>query len=254
MTTKRFYDELAPWHHLVYADWEASMERQAMVVDAVLQSAFPERPRSSVRVLDVAAGIGTQALPLAARGYVVTARDLSPVATARLTAEAARRRLRIDTAVADMRSVSNTVTGPFDAVIALDNALPHLLSDAEILEALRDFRGVLRADGRLLVSLRDYATVDRSLESAHPYGERLWSGRRIRSRQEWQWTDPDRYRTTFIWEEMEDGQWIERVRTSAMYYAIDVSRVAELLIEAGFAVCERRDDFFQPLLVARGGA
>lgn len=228
------------------------MERQVAVIHRILMEAFPGRSPSDVRVLDVAAGIGTQSLPLAARGYNVTARDLSAEATARLAAEAAQRGLSIDASVADMRSVSRTVTGVFDGVIALDNALPHLLTDADILETLRGLRSVLSDEGHLLVSVRDYATIDRTPESVHPYGERLWAGRRIRSRQEWLWTDPDRYRTTFIWEEENDGAWTEVMRTSAMYYAIEVRRVEELIKEAGFASCDRRDDFFQPLLVAHG--
>jgi len=60
-------------------------------------------------VLDVAAGVGTQALPLASAGFVVTARDLSPGAVARLSREVASRGLSIDVEQADMRSVGDTV-------------------------------------------------------------------------------------------------------------------------------------------------
>jgi len=45
--------------------------------------------------------------------------------------EAEQRGLAIDFSVADMREVSSRHLRPFDVVIACDNSVPHLLSDAE---------------------------------------------------------------------------------------------------------------------------
>ena len=56
---------------LIDPDWEAAMERQGDLLSRLLPQ--------GCRVLDVAAGIGTQSLPLAAKGYEVVARDLSEV-------------------------------------------------------------------------------------------------------------------------------------------------------------------------------
>src|SRR5262249_8089967 len=68
-----FYDALAPYYDLIFDDWDASMARQgaalAALIDAELGSGAEP---ASVRILDAASGIGTQALALAARGFRVT--------------------------------------------------------------------------------------------------------------------------------------------------------------------------------------
>jgi SAM-dependent methyltransferase len=91
MTIQQFYDELASLYHLVYPDWNASIERQAAALDAVIRECWPP-----VRtILDAACGIGTQALGLAQLGYHVTSSDLSPSAVARARREAVDRDLDI---------------------------------------------------------------------------------------------------------------------------------------------------------------
>jgi 2-polyprenyl-3-methyl-5-hydroxy-6-metoxy-1,4-benzoquinol methylase len=70
-----FYDQLAPYYHLIFEDWQASIDRQGNCLDAIIRAEWGPSFRT---VLDAAAGIGTQALGLATRGYQVTASDLSP--------------------------------------------------------------------------------------------------------------------------------------------------------------------------------
>jgi hypothetical protein len=72
--TAQFYDDMAPLYHLVYEDWDASIARQANM----LESVFKERWTDAADSLDVSCGIGTQALGLAAKGYRITASDLAP--------------------------------------------------------------------------------------------------------------------------------------------------------------------------------
>ena len=238
------YDALAPYYDLIYTDWEATMRRQGDALSPLLRPGSP--------VLDVAAGIGTQALPLAAAGFDVVARDLSRGAIDRLRHEASQRGLRVDADVADMRRVGRTVDGRFGAVVALDNALPHLLDDVEILEALMGFRALLEPDGVLLFSVRDYAVVDRAPRSTHPYGTRPRDGRTFRLNQEWRWTDPDRYLTTMIVEEEGPEGWHELVRASSRYYAVPLARLLELCGDAGFETeAVTAPEFFQPLVKAR---
>src|SRR5262245_10019472 len=74
MTPDAFYDQLAPFYHLIYPDWEASMMQQAAAVDSIMQEFWGAE---TTTILDVACGIGTQALGLAQLGYQVTAADLS---------------------------------------------------------------------------------------------------------------------------------------------------------------------------------
>ena len=195
MPSAQFYDDIAESYDLIYPDWEASMRRQGAVITELLESGERQDRSRSLRVLDVAAGIGTQSLFLTAHGYDVTARDISMRAIARLSREAAARGLSIDAACADMREVHNRLQKTFDAVIAFDNSVPHLLDDGAILNAFRSWLGVLRPGGTVLCSVRDYDKIDRGRVSEHPYGERTRADRSYRLGQKWTWTDPSHYRT-----------------------------------------------------------
>ena len=129
-----FYDELAPFYHLLYPDWEASVARQGAALDALLRASgvAPGAP-----VLDAACGIGTQTLGLAVRGYALSASDLSPGAVARLRQELATRGLadRVQVRIDDLRTLSGVADGTQAAVLACDNSIPHLLTDADIRQA-----------------------------------------------------------------------------------------------------------------------
>ena len=245
-----FYDTIAESYHLIYADWEGSMRRHGEAIAAMLGDRLPRE----TRVLDVSAGIGTQSLPLAALGYDVVARDLSEGAINRLRREAAQRGLEIDATCCDMRQVRESVSGAFDAVVSFDNSVPHLGSDEEISRALTEIVSCLRGDGVVLVSLRDYSSVDRSPRSVHRYGEHLREGIRLRLSQEWEWTDDAHYWTTMVVEEDRGGGWKEALRTKASYYAISLERLEWLMQEAGLVVDRVGEPvFFQPVLRGRAG-
>jgi glycine/sarcosine N-methyltransferase len=77
-----FYDALAPWYHVVYQDWEATIGRQGRALSSLLASEWGSPPH---RVLDAAVGIGTQALGLVAQGFRVTGSDISLAAVQRGT-------------------------------------------------------------------------------------------------------------------------------------------------------------------------
>jgi len=242
-----FYDDIAEFYDLIYADWEGSMRRHGATISAMLG-----RDSGTARILDASAGIGTQSLPLAALGYDVVARDLSPGAIRRLKREARDRGLQIDAAPCDMREIPSSTHGVFDAVISFDNSVPHLLSDADIVATLARFRQVLAPGGIVLLSVRDYEDVDRSPTTIHRYGERTRDGMLYRMSQEWEWYDASHYRTTMVVERREGSGWRQVVRTVAAYYAIPVSALLELMRGVGL-ISERVDDppFFQPVLRGR---
>jgi 2-polyprenyl-3-methyl-5-hydroxy-6-metoxy-1,4-benzoquinol methylase len=119
-----FYDDLAGNYHLMFEDWEASMARQAAALGPILERACG--PAESVRILDCACGIGTQALGLSKLGFRVTGSDVSPCAVERARQEASARGLNLALYVADILKLSDVPETNFDAVVCVDNALPHL--------------------------------------------------------------------------------------------------------------------------------
>jgi 2-polyprenyl-3-methyl-5-hydroxy-6-metoxy-1,4-benzoquinol methylase len=75
-----FYDRMAGLYHLIYQNWDESIKRQAEQLSSIIQERWGA---GSKRILDVSCGIGTQAIGLAQRGFVVIASDLSAGAIAR---------------------------------------------------------------------------------------------------------------------------------------------------------------------------
>ncbi|HYR07796.1 MAG TPA: class I SAM-dependent methyltransferase [Longimicrobium sp.] len=244
-----FYDALAPFYHLIYPDWEASIARQAAALDEVIRA---ETGGDEGRtVLDVACGIGTQALGLAALGYDVTASDLSAGAVARLRDEAARRGLAIDAKAADMRDAWDAHGRAFDVVLCADNALPHLLTDGEILDALRGFHRCTAPGGICIISIRDYASIDLQTARMHPHGVREEGGARWVLFQVWEPRPPLYETSMYVVEDRRDSGIQTRVMR-ATYYALPVARLVEQMQQAGFAGVRRLDSaFYQPLVIGR---
>jgi glycine/sarcosine N-methyltransferase len=150
--TNTFYDAIADYYHLFYRDWYATLEREG----SVLRRMF--RDRNVRTVLDASCGPGTQSIALARLGFDVTAADPSfnMLTKAREHARSYDVADDITFIRAGFLELTHALVGPYDAVITKGNALPHLLTDAELLHALRNFHKLLRKDGTLIIGMRDY--------------------------------------------------------------------------------------------------
>ena len=246
--TASFYDELAPFYHLLYGDWEQSVVRQGAALAALLRDHGID---AGAAVHDAASGIGTQTLGLLAHGYRVSASDLSPGAIERMRHELARRGLVADANVDDLRVLAHVATASMAAVIACDNSIPHLLSDVEILSAFKSCYRCLRPGGIAVFSVRDYAAIERRNPDVRPYGLHRDQGRRLLAVQVWEW-DGDQYDLRlYLTSESIDGVCSTRVLKSR-YYAVSIAKLLELMTAAGFVDVERRDDvLFQPVVLGR---
>ena len=246
--TADFYDRLAPFYHLLYEDWDRAIERQGTALADLLRECGVAPGQS---ILDAAAGIGTQTIGLAARGYQVTASDISAGAIDRLNRELSRRALHADTRVDDLLSLQHTRSESMDAVLACDNSLPHLLTDAALLQALRSCLRCCRTGGVAIFSLRDYANIERKTPDVRPYGLREENGQRFLAVQVWEWQGDQYDLRMYLTTEFEDGGCSTQVLKSR-YHAVTIDRLIALMHEAGFVDITRRDDvLFQPVLIGR---
>jgi SAM-dependent methyltransferase len=246
-SVREFYDAVAEHYHLIFEDWDRSIDRQADVLAPLLA----ERWVGARRVLDVAVGIGTQALGLAARGFDVTGSDLSPAAVARAGREAVRRRLRLELVCADFRALPFR-DGQADVVIACDNALPHLLSLPEIGAALHELRRCVRPGGGCVISMRDYLSPPPAgTIEVRPYGTREWNGARYVAEQEWRW-EGETYQLVLRIRPSDSIGTAGRVDVETTYLAVPVEAVRRLMVDAGFTDVQRLDGlYYQPLLLGR---
>ena len=245
-----FYETLTPYYHLIYPDWEASIRRQATMLDSVINEYW----RDVSTILDVSCGIGTQALGLAELGYSLTASDLSPHEVERARKEAASRSLPIEISVADMREAHQHHGGQFDVVISCDNSIPHLLTDEQILRAFQQFYECTRPGGGCIISVRDYDAEDLSRRQLRPYGIREESGTRWVIWQVWE-PRPPNYELTFYFVADQGGPECATYCMRSTYYAIGIPRLMTLMAHAGFTEIQRLDDrFFQPMIIGTRGA
>jgi glycine/sarcosine N-methyltransferase len=248
----QFYQQLARDYHLIFADWNKSIERHGEVPDRLIRA---YRAGPPLDVLDCSCGIGTQALGLAGRGYRVHATDLSPAAVERAAEEAKHRRLSIQFSVADMRCLDKQVNGEFDIVLSCDNAVPHLLTDDDLQSAVCSMRSRLRDSGRLLISIRDYdhLIMDKP-RTTTPQVFDDENGRRIVF-QVWDWADQTYTVNMFILRESKKGWRTSHFSTT--YRALQRSELSALLDACGFTDIRWHmppdTGYFQPVVIARLG-
>lgn len=244
------YDDIANVYHLIYEDWDAAIDRQGTALDELFCD-LADAPLSSV--LDVSCGIGTQALGLAARGYKVTASDLSTGAINRARREAASRQLEIAFSVADMCQCADVHPERFDVVLCADNSLPHLPNPTQVRVALNGFFHCLRPGGVAVVGIREYLpTDDRTTPQVQPYGFRELGDDRYFVFQTRDWQD-DRYRVAmyFVREARVDRP-AEVTAGVSTYYVISIDEVLSLFTAIGFEDVRRIDEVMhQPIIIGR---
>jgi SAM-dependent methyltransferase len=250
-TASRFYDEFASHYHCIFENWEASMTRQAAAISSILQR--EARIAMSASVLDCACGIGTQSLGLAELGYQVTGSDVSAGAVKRARAEAALRELNVPFYVADVRKLDELPIGGFEAVISMDNALPHLLTDANLTEAARQMRAKLRPRGALLASIRDYDQLVRDRPTVQGPAFYSDSGPRRIVFQVWDWTD-ERLYTLHLYITRETPSGWSTFHGASVYRAVLREEITAILASSGFAnirwLFPNESGFYQPVVIA----
>lgn len=219
-------------------------------MDSVIQEFVGKTAKT---VLDVSCGIGTQSIGLAKLGYEVTSSDLSAAEVEHARQEAARKGVQIEFRVTDMRQVWDVYQRQFDVVIACDNSVPHLLNDQEIFTAFRQFYQCTKSDGCCIISVRDYAQLERKGQ------QKLMNPRSVHQTENGQvvmldvWDFDENYYeiTTYIVEEKGESPAQTQVIRGGKCYCVEIPSLKELFKKAGFReVKTLRDRFFQPLLIA----
>jgi glycine/sarcosine N-methyltransferase len=249
-----FYDDLANDYHALFDDWWTAAQWHGGVIAALLAVRGVAPPSS---LLDCTCGIGTQALPLAALGYSVTGTDISPRSVARARVEGHARNLPVRLGIADVRVVDETIEERFDAVISCDNALPHLLTDADLHRALRSIRRCLRDDGVLLASVRDYDSLAAARPVGTPVSVHGTPGSRHGSGQAWTWSPDGQHVdiTLFILNEQVGGDGWRVSAHETRYRALRRASLTSALDANGFRSIEwlppLESGYYQPIVIAR---
>ncbi|MBQ8590225.1 MAG: class I SAM-dependent methyltransferase [Firmicutes bacterium] len=244
-----FYDNMASQYDKLFQDWEATTKEQAVILDSIFRHHGFD---TSASVLDCACGIGTQAIGLAAVGYDVTGSDISEGELVEAKARAESNGVTIQFEHADFCCLDQTFDKKFDIVIAMDNALPHMLTSADLSSAIKSIVGQMADGGMFVGSIRDY---DALLESkplySPPYIHRTSRGKRV-SFQTWDWNG-DTYRLVqYI---IDDEDTLEISKFECDYRATRRGEMTELFKKHGcnevIWLFPEETGFYQPIVVAK---
>lgn len=245
-----FYDDLANCYHLIFEDWERSIERQSEALGPLLtQRLGPVR----LKILDCTCGIGTQTIGLARLGHTVVASDVSSAAVARAERETLSRGLTGRFYVADVRELTGVPESEFDAVVALDNSLPHLLSDGDLSDALQSIHTKLRPEGIFMASIRDYDALLQAKPAFQQPAFYADNGRRRIVHQVWDWRGNEY--TGHLYLTLQTAHAWEVKHFTAIYRALKRAELTECLRRIAFNRIEwlmpEATGFYQPIVIAR---
>ena len=129
-----FYNSLACDYDKLFLDWEKATREQAIILDKIFTDMGFDK---SARVLDCACGIGTQAIGLAAIGYSITASDISDGELTEAKKRAEKNNVSIRFEHADFCRLDEVFSEKFDIIIAMDNALPHMMTRDALSSAVK---------------------------------------------------------------------------------------------------------------------
>lgn len=247
--TQTFYDNLAAHYDKLFLNWGEATREQAVILDRIFADNGFDR---SAKVLDCACGIGTQSVGLAAIGYDMTGSDISDAELREAKKRAAQYGVDIRFEHADFCALSDTFEHKFDIVIAMDNALPHMLTQTDLEAAVSSIINRTKDGGIFVASIRDYdALLQTKPPYSPPYIHETEQGRRV-SFQTWKWLG-DNYRLTqYI---IDDQGSLGVSKFECEYRATRRQELTDMLISNGCRsvvwLFPEQTGFYQPIVVAK---
>lgn len=247
--TQVFYDNMASQYDKLFLDWQATTQEQALILDRLfVENGFSK----SAHILDCACGIGTQTIGLAAIGYNVIGSDISDGEITEAKERAKKNNVSVRFEHADFCALSDTFLEHFDIIIAMDNALPHMLTGNDLASAIKSIIEQLKHGGMFVASIRDYdALLTVKPPYSPPYIHRTAKGQRV-SFQTWSW-EGDNYR--LIQYIVDDEDTLQVSKFECEYRATRRQEITELLMANG---CHEvvwkfpeETGFYQPIVIAK---
>jgi len=240
---------MAPDYDKLFLDWQASTREHAAVLDNLFKNNGFD---TSAKILDCACGIGTQAIGLAAMGYSVTGSDISKGELSEARKRAAQNHVQVPFVNADFCALWKIFDSPFDIVIAMDNALPHMLTDRALACAIRSIVNQISPGGMFVASIRDYdALLMDKPPCSPPYIHKTDEGQRV-SFQTWDWYGENYKLIQYI---VEDEQTLQIKKFECEYRATRRDELTNLLMANGCQevawLFPEETHFYQPIVIAR---
>lgn len=150
--TEHYAHHLGPVYSWMVGDLEAASARAATELDAL---GVPKAAHGAA--IDLGAGFGLHALPLARRGYSVTAIDSCQTLVEELQGRAAG--LPINTVTGDILGFRKYVSKPVEIILCMGDTLTHLPERASVEHLFADVAASLTPGGLFVATFRDYVSA-----------------------------------------------------------------------------------------------
>jgi Methyltransferase domain len=151
-SVKEHYDEhLGSVYAWMVGGIAPAVERGAAELDAI-----GVNPAGSGVAVDLGAGFGMHAIPLARRGFHVVAIDSSAVMLEDLSRHAGDARVR--TICDDLLSFPRHLSGKPELVLCMGDTLTHLPDEEYVKRLIARVHESINEDGLFVITLRDYTT------------------------------------------------------------------------------------------------
>ena len=247
--TQTFYNNLASQYDKLFLDWQATTQEQAHILDRIFTANGFDK---NANILDCACGIGTQSIGLAAIGYNVTGSDISDGEIVEAKERAKKNNVSVHFERANFCALSDTFSERFDIVIAMDNALPHMLTSDDLASAIKSIVNQIKDGGMFVASIRDYdALLMDKPPYSPPYIHKTAKGQRV-SFQTWTW-EGDNYR--LIQYIVDDEDTLQVNKFECEYRATRRQEMTDLLMKNGCSevvwIFPEKTGFYQPIVVAK---
>lgn len=237
---KTHYDKLlGSVYSWIIGDFDTAFENNVRLFDQL-----NILPVQSGIAVDLGAGPGSQSLPLAARGFDVTAIDFCADLLDELRSHPGGD--KVTTVLADIRDFCEYLDAPADLIVCMGDTLVHLPDRADARQLLLDAARSVSTGGSVVVSIRDY-------DAPGPTGADRFIP--IRSSDEQIFTcfleyEDDIVRVHDLLQRRENGVWNLSV-SGYQKLRISMDWVEETLAGAGLEIVRRLDDGGMLVLHAR---
>lgn len=150
--TEHYEAHLGPIYSWMVGDLEAASARAANELDALGIAA-----RANGTAVDLGAGFGLHALPLARRGYAVTAIDSCQTLLDELRLRT--KELPVTAQAANLSDFTKWVAGPVDVILCMGDTLTHLPDYSGVERLVSDVARSLAPGGVFATTFRDYVST-----------------------------------------------------------------------------------------------
>lgn len=154
----RHYDTLLAEHYT----WMAGGLEARLQQNTAFFARHGVVPKSCGVAIDLGAGPGFQAIPLARAGFTVHALDLNERLLGETVAAAAG--LKVNAVLADMRDFARHVAEPAEVIVCMGDTITHLETREQVAALIGDAWKALVPGGRFIVTYRDLSQERTGLE------------------------------------------------------------------------------------------